>query len=81
MFHGKIPEGSVATWIIVLAIICGILILFLIATALHKVRLRELKHFSAFVYKTRPFEMFLKRSMYLTFPNTIFPTTATYSFK
>ncbi|KDR08411.1 Integrin alpha-PS3 [Zootermopsis nevadensis] len=38
VFHGKIPEGSIATWIIVLAIICGILILFFIAMALHKVR-------------------------------------------
>jgi hypothetical protein len=33
-----IPEGSVATWIIVLAVICGILILLLIVTALHKVK-------------------------------------------
>ncbi|XP_023711534.1 integrin alpha-9 isoform X2 [Cryptotermes secundus] len=36
-FLGTIPEGSVATWIIVLAVICGILILLLIATALHKI--------------------------------------------
>jgi hypothetical protein len=38
-FIGKIPEGSAATWIVVLSIICGILILFLIATALYKVKL------------------------------------------
>jgi hypothetical protein len=39
IFHGKIPEGTVATWIIVLAIISGVLILLLITMALHKVRL------------------------------------------
>jgi hypothetical protein len=39
MFHGKISEGTVATWIIVLAIISGVLILFLISMALHKARL------------------------------------------
>jgi hypothetical protein len=39
MFHGNIPEGTVATWIIVLAIMAGVLILFLITMALHKVRL------------------------------------------
>jgi len=36
MFHGNIPEGTVATWIIVLAIMAGVLILFLITMALHK---------------------------------------------
>jgi hypothetical protein len=39
VFHGKIPERSVATWIILLAVICGIVILFLIAMALEKVRI------------------------------------------
>jgi hypothetical protein len=42
MFHGKIPEGTVATWIIVLAIISGVLLLLLITMGLHKVRLRIL---------------------------------------
>lgn len=46
VLHGKIPEGSVATWIIVLAIICGILILFFIAMALHKVRTTRWVDFS-----------------------------------
>jgi hypothetical protein len=32
------PEASVATWILVLAIICGMLILSLIAMVLYKVR-------------------------------------------
>ncbi|XP_069681839.1 integrin alpha-PS4-like [Periplaneta americana] len=36
MFLGKAPEVSVASWIIAVAVICGILILFLIAMALHK---------------------------------------------
>jgi hypothetical protein len=39
MFVGKIPEASVATWIIVLAIITGVLILLLIIMALQKVRI------------------------------------------
>jgi hypothetical protein len=39
MFVGKIPEASVATWIILLAIITGVLILLLIVMALHKVRI------------------------------------------
>jgi hypothetical protein len=34
-----LPEVSVAKWIIVLAVICGLLILFLIAMALYKVKL------------------------------------------
>jgi RsiW-degrading membrane proteinase PrsW (M82 family) len=38
-FIGRIPESNVATWIVVLSIICGILILFLIAMALYKVKL------------------------------------------
>jgi hypothetical protein len=37
-FLGIIPESRVATWIIVLAIICGILLFFLIAMALYKVK-------------------------------------------
>jgi hypothetical protein len=39
MFVGKIQEASVATWIIVLAIITGVLILLLIIMALHKARI------------------------------------------
>ena len=39
MFVGKIPEASVATWIIMLAIITGVLILLLIIMALHKARI------------------------------------------
>jgi hypothetical protein len=38
-FLGVIPEGSAATWIIVLSIICGMLIFFLIAMVLYKVKL------------------------------------------
>jgi hypothetical protein len=38
-FLGVIPEGSAATWIVVLAIICGILIFFFIAMVLYKVKL------------------------------------------
>jgi hypothetical protein len=38
-FLGMLPEGSVATWIILLAVICGLLMLFLIAMALYKVKL------------------------------------------
>jgi hypothetical protein len=37
-FLGIIQEGSVDTWIIMLAIICGILLFFLIAMALYKVK-------------------------------------------
>jgi heme/copper-type cytochrome/quinol oxidase subunit 2 len=43
MFVGKIPEVSVASWIIVLAIIIGVLILLLISMALHKVRTTDHK--------------------------------------
>jgi hypothetical protein len=39
MFVGKIPEASAASWIIVLAIITGVLILLLIIMALHKARI------------------------------------------
>jgi len=39
MFVGKIPETSVASWIIVLAIITGVLIMLLIIMALHKARI------------------------------------------
>jgi hypothetical protein len=38
MFVGKITEASASTWIIVLAIIGGVFILFLIIMALYKVR-------------------------------------------
>jgi hypothetical protein len=39
MFVGKIPEVTVAAWIIGLAIITGLLILSVITMTLHKVRL------------------------------------------
>jgi hypothetical protein len=46
MFVGKIPEASVATWIILLAIITGVLILLLIIMALHKARILTQRNIS-----------------------------------
>ena len=46
MFVGKIPEASVTTGIILLAIITGVLILLLIVMALHKVRILTQRNIS-----------------------------------
>jgi len=47
MFVGKIPEASASTWIIVLAIITGVLILLLIIMALHKARILTQRNISS----------------------------------
>jgi hypothetical protein len=46
MFVGKIPEAGVESWIIVLAIITGVLLLLLIIMALHKARILTLSNIS-----------------------------------
>jgi hypothetical protein len=47
-----IPEVSVATWIPVLAVICGMLILLLIAMALYKVKLLAFRPLYSELYTT-----------------------------